>query len=172
MTVGNRERENVADGVGLLISILIRYPEVSTINFDPEQQVLRFNFIASGIINAENMDLFSNTLLNSIEALNELDNKKTVLSMINYQVCGNFTMIEIQRDVETLMREEIALIVALFRQNLENDLVTDDNNSLYEEDLLIQEEIIDHMLETIKRSNSDKKLFAFREEGRVLVFNN
>ena len=31
--------------------------------------------------------------------------------------------------------------------------------------------MIDNMLESIKDSTEDKYLFAFREEGKVLVFN-
>ncbi len=164
-------KEDVTDSVGLLISILVRYPEVATINFDPDQQVLKFNFIASGSLEPGEMASFSRTLLDSVEVFNKLENKVTRLSMIDYRECGNFTMIEIQRDVETLVREEIALIVALFRQHLENSLILDDGGSFYEEDLVIQEEIIDHMLESVKYCAGDKKLFAFREEGRVLVFN-
>lgn len=164
-------KEGISDSVGLLISILVRYPEVATINFDPDQQVLKFNFIVSRVLEPAEMEVLSRQLLDSIEVFNKLENKTTRLSLIGSQECDCFTMIEIQRDVETLVREEIALIVALFRQNLENTLVLDENDSLYEEDLLIQEEIIEHMLESVKGCAGDKKLFAFREEGRVLVFN-
>ena len=171
MVLTHRGKNDVTDSVGLLISILVRYPEVSTINFDPEHQVLKFNSIVSRILDNDEMSALRKQLLDSIEVFNKLEGKVTRLSMVNYQECGSFTMIEIQRDVETLVREEIALIVALLREDLESGLVQDDNGSFYEEDLLIQEEIIEHMLESVKDYAGDKKLFAFREEGRVLVFN-
>ncbi len=159
------------DSVGLLISILVRYPEVSTINFDPEQQVLKFNFITSRVFESAEMETLGRQLLDSIDVFNRLGNKAPRLGLVTGQECGSFTMIEIQRDVETLVREEIALIVALLRQSLEHCLVQDENDMYYEEDLLIQEEIIEHMLESVKGCTGDKQLFAFREEGRVLVFN-
>lgn len=171
MALTYRGRESVTDSVGLLISILVRYPEVATINFDPEQQILKFNFICSRALEPVEMQAFKEILLDSIDVFNKLDNKDTRLSALGFQDCDSFTMIEIQRDVESLVREEIALIVALFRQNLESSLISDEAGSLYEEDLLIQEEIIEHMLESVKGGAGDKKLFAFREEGRVLVFN-
>jgi class 3 adenylate cyclase len=117
------------------------------------------------------METVSQKLLDSIEVFNKLGNKTTRLSVVDYQECDSYTMIEIQRDVETLIGEEIALIVALFRHSLEKSLVADEGESLYGEDLQIQEEIIEHMLESVKGYAGDKKLFAFREEGRVLVFN-
>jgi len=76
-----------------------------------------------------------------------------------------------QRDLDTLAQEEINLIVELFRQYFNKNLVTEDHEHLIEEDLLAQEEMIDNMLESIKDSTEDKYLFAFREEGKVLVFN-
>lgn len=166
-----RGREDITDSVGLLISILVCYPEVATINFDPDQQVLKFNFIASRLLDPVEVEEFSNKLLDSIDVFNRLDGKATRLSLVESRECESFTMIEIQRDVETLIREEIALIVALLRQDLEGSLFLDENDSLYDEDLVIQEEIIEHMLESVKGCAGGKKLFAFREEGRVLVFN-
>lgn len=166
-----RGKEDVTDSVGLLISILVRYPEVATINFDPDQQILKFNFITSRPLESGEMEDFGRTLLDSIEVFNKLENKATRLSLVDYRECESFTMIEIQRDVENLVREEIALIVALFRRFFDNSLILDDNSGFYEEDLQIQEEIIEHMLESVKDCAGDKKLFAFREEGRVLVFN-
>lgn len=164
-------REDVTDSVGLLISILVRYPEVATINFDPGRQVLKFNFIASRVLNHRELAVVKKRLLDSIEVFSMLEGKQTRVSLIDHQICDHLTMIEVQRDVETLVQEEIALIVQLLRQLLDDNLVTEANDSLFEEDLLIQEEIIEHMLDSMRVTAEDKHLFAFREDGRVLVFN-
>ncbi|OAT86697.1 hypothetical protein [Desulfotomaculum copahuensis] len=171
MGVAYSGKEDVTDSVGLLISILVRYPEVATINFDPDRQVLKFTFISSQVLVPADMGEIKEKLLDSIAVFNILENRETRLSRIDCQVCEQLTMIEVQRDVETLVQEEIALIVQLLRLQLDRHLVTDDNEPLFEEDLLIQEEIIEHMLESIRDASGDKYLFAFREEGRVLVFN-
>lgn len=163
--------EDVTDGVGLLVSILVRYPEVATINFDPGQQIVKFNFIITGVPDSLEIDRFNLLLMDSIEAYNTLEGKSARLTMVHYHQCDCFTMIEIHRDMETLAREEIDMIVSLLRDKLEDSLVADENHLLYEEDLLVQEEIIDHMLESVRGGCGDKKLYAFREEGRVLVFN-
>lgn len=164
-------REDVTDSVGLLISILVRYPEVATIKYDPGDHVLKFTFISAGVVGDDKLDTIKDNLINSIEVFNLLEGKKIRVSKINCQICDNLTTVEVQRDVDTLVQEEIALIVELIHQLMENDLVTEGNDILYEEDLIIQEEIIEHMLESVKGTAGDKNLFAFREEGRVLVFN-
>ncbi len=163
--------DDVTDSVGLLISILLRYPEVATINFNPESQLLKFTFIYSKVLGNGELDSLKQKLMDSIEVYNLLEGKKTRVVTLNHQVCDNLTLLEVRRDVDTLAQEEITLIVELFHQFLNNDLVTEENEQLVEEDLIAQEEIIEHMLQSIKCSTQDKCLFAFREEGRVFVFN-
>ena len=164
-------RDNVTDSVGLLISILVRYPEVATINFDPENHLLKFTFIYLQVLGNNELENIKEKLMDSIEVYNLLEGKETRLVALDHQICGNLTLLEVQRDVDTLVQEEITLIVELFHQHLNTNLVREDNEQLIEEDLLAQEEMIEHMLESIKGSTQDKFLFAFREEGRVLVFN-
>lgn len=164
-------RDDLTDSVGLLISILVRYPEVATINFDPENQLLKFTFIYSRVLGDNELGNLNEKLMDSIEVFNLLERKETRLVSLSHQVCDNLTMIEVQRDVDTLVQEEITLIVELFHQHLNTSLVTEENEQFVEEDLIAQEEMIEHMLESVKESSEDKYLFAFREEGRVLVFN-
>lgn len=164
-------RDDVTDSVGLLISILVRYPEVATINFDPENHLLKFTFIYSQVLGDNELENLKDNLMNSIEVYNLLEGKETRLVSLKRQVYDNLTLIEVQRDVDTLVQEEIALIVELFHRHLNANLVTEENDQFIEEEIIAQEEMIDHMLKSIKGSTEDKFLFAFREEGRVLVFN-
>ena len=80
-------------------------------------------------------------------------------------------MLTILRDVATLSKGEIALIIVLLRENLSGKLMSDENDALLEEDLLVQEEVIDNMLENIKNQHNCNGLIGIREDGRVLVFN-
>jgi hypothetical protein len=163
--------DDVTDCVGLLISILVRYPQVASINFDPWEQILRFNFICSRVLNEHEYEEFKMLLVNSIQTYNYLEKKDAVLIEIVHQVYDDLTLIEIKRDVGTLVQEEIALVVAVFNQFMGGNLVSDLNEAIIEEDLIVQEEIIEHMLESVRGSVEDKRLYAFREEGKVLVFN-
>jgi hypothetical protein len=80
-------------------------------------------------------------------------------------------MLTIIRDVGSLSRGEIALIIALLREKVIDLLVSDQSEFLVEEDLLIQEELIENMLENMKREYDSHSLIGIREDGRVLVFN-
>ena len=75
------------------------------------------------------------------------------------------------RDVASLSQEELALVIGLMKDTLGDRLVVDHNDGSPDEDLSMQEELIQEMLEDIKEDKLEKNLIAFREEGRVLVFN-
>ncbi|OPX86692.1 MAG: hypothetical protein A4E53_02724 [Pelotomaculum sp. PtaB.Bin104] len=163
-------RDDVNGSVGLLISILVRYPEVATINFDPEKQLLKFTFIYSGVLEDKELDNLKAKLIDSIEIYNMLEHKEISVVSLQSQVYDKLTIIEVQRDVDTLVQEEITLIVELFHRYLNNNLVTEENERYFEEDLVAHEEIIGHNLAKMKGASHNKYLFAFREEGKVLVF--
>jgi len=124
----------------------------------------------SKVLKDNELDNLKAKLLNSIEVYNFLEGKESSVISLSSQICDNLTIIEVQRDVKTLVQEEITLIVELFRQCFNNNLVTEGNEHFIEEEIVAQEEMIGHMLERMKGTCQDKYLFAFREEGRVLVF--
>lgn len=171
MDFSYKGKEDLTNSISLLISILIRYPEVAKINFDPENHVLKFTFMYAGVLSDTEIDELKHNILSSIEVYNTLECKYPQVVNLDYKISDNLTMIEIQRDVDTLVQEEIALMVELFRQSIHKSLITEESDQLVDEDLMVQEELIEHMLESIKTKSENKRLYAFREEGRVLVFN-
>lgn len=166
-----QENDNISDGANLLISILVRYPEIGTINFDKEKNLLKLTFMFSDQTAKIDFALVRRLLLDSIFAYHVLENVKVNTADIQLNTYGNMTMLNIIRDVATLSNSEIALIITLLRDKYQDRLIIDYNDSMLEEDLAIQEEVIGNMLESVKRQYSGSSLIGIREEGRVLVFN-
>ncbi len=155
----------------LLTAILVRYPEVATINFAPDRQVLEFNFIASRALSRAEKSALKGRLAESIEVFNLLEERQVRIKRVDHRSYGNLTIIRVQRDVESLVQEEIALMVEVLRHFLGEDLVAETNEAIYEEELILRERLIKHMLDGMRYMAEEKHLFAFREGGRVLVFN-
>lgn len=161
----------ISDSVGLLISILVRYPEVGTINYEPSSRILKFSFMLTSSLKEKDLEQFARRFIKSLSTYNLLENRVPRVISLKYSCFQQLTVLEVQRDVETLSQGEIGLIITLVRQEFNEALVAEAAENIQEEELLVQEEIIDHMLESIKGEVLQKKLIAFREEGRVLVFN-
>lgn len=166
-----QESGQISDGVNLLISILVRYPEVGAIDYNPETQSLKLTFMLSGTPTDSEFGSAKRIICDSMAAYHLLEGYENTLADISMSICEQVTMLKIVRDVKTLSKGEITLIITLLRDGFKNKLITDQNDSMLEEDLLIQEELIEDMLENLKKDHAGHKLIGIREDGRVLVFN-
>ncbi|MEG6586426.1 hypothetical protein [Dendrosporobacter sp. 1207_IL3150] len=166
-----QDDDQVSDGVNLLISILVRYPEIGTISFDPNNESLKLTFMLSGIPTQPEFLTTKKLILSSIAAYHQLEGLNIHITDVQLSTYENVAILNIFRDVATLSKSEIAMIIALLRDKFKDRLVADLNDSMLEEDLLIQEELIDNMLENIKKHHAAHCLIGIREDGRVLVFN-
>lgn len=162
--------EPLSNGVNLLVSLLIRYPEIGTAGFEPQNHCIKFKFMLSAIPSPSEFSATKQLLVDSIAAYHLLEGLKLTVSEILLSTYDQVAIISIVRDVHTISKDEIALMITILRQELENYLITDHNNSLAEEDLLLQEEVIEEMLENIKMYHKLHSIIGIRENGRVLVF--
>lgn len=163
--------EEISDGVNLLISILISYPEIGTVSFDPQYNQLKLKLMLSAVPSQDEFSNIKHLLIDSIAVYNMLEGLPLKTSEIELHTYDKVAMLSIIRDVHTISKNEITMIITLLREKLKNYLIIDYNVSLTEEDLLSQEEVIETMLENIKQHSLLHGLMGIRENGRVLVFN-
>lgn len=163
--------EEISDGVNLLISILVRYPEIGTIRFDQQSNSLKTTFMLSSIPTGSEFAEIRRLLLDSMQAYHMLEGLSANTAEIELSTYEKMAMLTILRDVYTLSKGEFALIITLLRDGLKEILVSESNDVILEEELLMQEEQIDNMLENMKQRQMEQSLIGFREDGRVVVFN-
>lgn len=166
-----REDKEIEKGVTLLASILVRYPEVSTVNFDSEFHTLKFTFILRGTVPPEKMDAFEKRLRECLDAYSFLIEEDIPPLRVGQAECEDITILEVERDVDSLTQEELSLIVALLHEEFGDLIVAEYATHLPEEDRILQEELIENMLEDIRGATHGRNLMGYREDGRVLIFN-
>lgn len=167
-----KDGQELGNSVGLLISILVRYPEIASIKFTHKNKILHMSFLLSSTIADDFYADFKENFQNSIAAYHMLENKSTIVNELLKTDCESITMLELSRDVETLSQGEISLTIAILREAFQNLLVTDISlDPTWEEDLDLQDELIECMLEDTKSDREERNLIGIREDGRVLVFN-
>lgn len=163
---------DVSNSINLLISILVRYPSLGAVNFLPEKNELKFSFILKASQKkVELIKSFNQHFSYSLKIYHELLGIKPFLVNIDQLSYDQFAIIAIKRDLQSLTREEISFINEYVRNYFSNCLVIEDKQILLEEELQFQEELIETMLDLLRQTKIGKTLFAFREEGKVLVFN-
>ncbi|HYH04598.1 MAG TPA: hypothetical protein VEC37_16015 [Bacillota bacterium] len=166
-----KEGESFSNSMSLIAFLLVRYPEIGSVRYDPEQKTMQFSFMLVKALDDEALALFKEKLTLSLSSISQLQGREMGLLQVNYTEDGDLGFLEITRDVDSLSQEEIALIIGIIQQFFEGFLLLDQEDTAGEEDVLLQEEMIEHMLEDLKDSRQEKKLIGFREEGRVLIFN-
>ena len=162
--------KNPADSVGLLVSLLVRYPEITSINYEPERKVLRLSFLIEQVLSGEQQLKLQAKLKQYLEGHAYLKGQQPETIEVTNLSLEKCTFLEIHRDVDTITREEINLLIELLVEEFGESLTVDSREN-DREDQEIQEELIGHMLDHFRVLNQRNQLFAFREDGRVLVFN-
>lgn len=151
--------------------MLLRYPEVSSLHFEPETNLMRFTFLCQGSLPPEEVEGLASLLEESLDAYAFLEGVEPRHLSLHHEVVDGVTVLELERDVDSLTPTEISMVIALFRERLEGKLVAEGPAPGEDEEQSHQDELIESLLDDLRTSRQVQRLIAFREEGRVLVFN-
>lgn len=169
MSTYTHDGQSFNDGIELMISILVRYPEINTIKTDPKAGKIIFSFLMKKEMTEVELDTFQKEWLKNIEAFLFLENKEPEIAIMELQSYQGYSMVEVVRDFRTISQREISLLIHLVRSELEGYLLTEVNTDQEVEDLIAREEIIEDLLDRIREDGHDD-LIGYREAGKVMVF--
>lgn len=169
--MGRRKSDDrISRSVSLLISMLVRYPEVGSVKYDPRQQTIRLRLLVSGPMTEDEFERMHRLLVDTLEVYNQLDNRRPAVLEVARESFGELTAVSITRDVPTMSPAEIWTIVEFFREWFPERLTSEPDDQIGEDELLAQDEMIEEILADLERGRSGRDLIAIREEGRVMVF--
>lgn len=174
LTKMNIADDRGSDSVSLLISILIRFPQIGTINYESKNRTMRFNFIVARKIEADEQTALASTLAAHIKAYHFVTAQKP--TWVKFE-CSHqyqeFYCVSLERDLVSLSKGELDLVISLLSERFGDSLVVEDREMLPDllDEAVFPEELIDSMLESVRTQRAAKNLTAMRENGRVLVFN-
>ena len=172
-----QDNKEITSYVDLFVSVIICFPEITTIKYDRESDKITFNFV---IKNYEHDDIEG-----SLETLKKAPavyfRQKHYIRTPNFvleaQILGDHAVLKCLRDMSTITREEISFIVELFRVKFSDCLVTEVVDREEEGNYHWSGLEIDEASEgknAIKQSEdkAGNKILVCREAGKVLVFIN
>ena len=162
-----------SDGVSLLISLLMRFPQIGTLQFDSKHRLLTMNFMLAQTVSATDLNSVKMAIDSHLKAYHFITGKApSCLKITTKQPYEKFCMLSIVRDIATLSKGEITLLSTLLSENFRECLILDDSEYIadFVDDFEIPEEMIDSMFEVVRAQRAANSLTALRENGRVLVF--
>ena len=154
----------------LLISLLMRFPEIMSINFNMPDEQAKFTFVLGSAISKNEVSGFNELLTNSLCAYSDLT-EETFKVKSKFIRSGKLTMLEISCCTINLTLEGIQLLTGVVGHVFSKQLIRDMESTelIHDEEMIRQEEIIEYLL---SHSTGTKKenLLAFREAGKVFVY--
>lgn len=153
-----------------LIGIAVRYPEISTVKYDPREQTLRLGFLVHGELSAEEFGQLESVLTETLEIYSELGQRQMEALSVTSESLGDLVSLSVIRDVSSLTPEEVYTIVEVVRDRLPGRIFAENVEPYGEDDLIAQDEMIEEMLTSLARGRTRSDLIAIREDGRVMFF--
>ena len=166
----NKKKPN-KDGINLMAAILLCYPEIETVSYEPKKERLHFVFSMKSMPPQAKLDEAYELVKESIETYHELSGLQDRRHVQLYTEHDELlTLLHVERDFQSVTRGEISMLAELLRASFGELLVVEDESE--KDDLTAsREEAIDHFLDRLRGSRVQEQLVGIREEGKVVVFN-
>ena len=158
------------DSIDLMISILVRYPEINTVKTDPKSGEIIFSFLLKQELDQARSDELQMKLRENLETFLFIEQKQPKSLRFHVEGYEGYTFLEIRRDFETISQREISLLIQLVHYEMDAQLLIELNDGTESEELELQEELIDDLLDRLQFDKGQEDLIGYREAGRVMVF--
>jgi hypothetical protein len=158
--------------VNIIINLLMRFPEIFTVTYSLSESSYSLSYMVKTKVGLEQFKSFSCQLEENLEAYRFFKKKEHYpVSVQKKYYCG-FTQLETVLSEDHLIGEEISLITRLIKEQFGKTLISElrpEDVDLLEEGPATWEEMLS-ILSNRKANSSVKNLFAFRDSGKVYVF--
>ncbi len=169
-SVASRPSE-ASDEVGLIIALLVRYPQIATIVSHPADGTLVLSFALRGKLDRRTERGVRETVTEHVRALLEHEREQPDALAVACESDADMSFVRITRDVRSFTRDELQVLVALLADRFAASLV---QSPAADEDAFDDEgaadELVDYAIEALREPEQQRSLVGFREEKRVLVY--
>lgn len=153
----------------LIISVLIKYPQINKVDISPELGTLAFTFLVECNLSQKQANEFADKLEKSLELFNKLADLAVEDLEVKFKDYEKLTKIKIIAELFNLTKEKLSFFIDFVSDQFGSDLLQDDFQ-VSQEKLKECEESIKNNLLNLKETDPPAALVGFRDEGKVLVF--
>lgn len=155
--------------VNLLVSLLVRYPEISSVHVATVKNALELSFLLHGAVEPERIDALARKMQAGLNALSALERRRGRRLSVTCRTYDTLTRLVVSRFLQDLTADEFPVILETVRACLGDRVIVDDGES--QVDLSDEEGGLDATLDALRAKGVKKELIGIRDGGRVLVFN-
>jgi len=162
--------ENSNDSIDLIVSLLVRHPELSRVVIKPRVESIAFFFAVRDRLSRLHERNLRHTVTEHLEAFHALLRTRSARTRVRTRTDAHVSFVEIERDATTLTRDEIPLIVALVSQCFGDRLIVNPPaEEAGDEELEAHGDAVGPALDAVRHAKQRKGLVGFRDERRLLI---
>ena len=159
------------DASNMLAAILVVYPVVSTVSYEPEDGTIQLSFAMKGSPAQESFEEFAQQMVDSVEAYHQLEGFYNARIEMYMEGIGETFFFHLKRDLATLSRGELSILTTLVEERFSEDIIFDSSQESSDLDfILAQEDRLDQMLSVARQMHIPDRLVGIREHERVVVY--
>jgi hypothetical protein len=170
-TSRSRVPNEASDAVGLIIALLVRFPEIATIVSHPTDGTLTLSFAIGAELDRRTELETRERVADHVRSLLDLGADKPDALQVACESDESTSFVRITRDARSFTREELQMLVSLlcdrFGATLVRSPAADDDAF---DDEASADELVDFAIEALRDPAQQRSLVGFREEKRVLVY--
>ena len=160
-------------GIQLLASMLVCYPEIESVTYEPKNTELTMDFVISRDVAQSELEEFVKFLDESLQTYHSLETGQPVWLAAEAEAHGKTVMLHIHRQLMTMTRGELTLITALLQEHFGQQLKVDVHTpTMLEPDFSdVQSELLDQMLSQAQELRIRERMVGMRDNDKVVVYN-
>ena len=165
--------EQARPGVQLLASVLVCFPEIAAVSYEPSQGLLTMDFVVRAQLSPAELEEFAAFLAESIETYHVLEDSVASELNFSFEQHDALMMIHLARRMDELSEQELSLIVQLLTDRFGEALIIDPHGAeaLDAEFRMVQHETLERMLMAVRELPLRERLVGIRECDQVVVYN-
>ena len=166
-------RKEMSTGVQLLASMLVCYPELYSVTYEPQDTEIILDFVVKGKTFRNEMEEFANLLDKSLQTYHDLHGEDPVWLAVDADVNGELMTVHVRRQLATMLRGELDLLAELFCDKFGEALQTDVHtlDALEPEFSNMQSSLLDQMFDLAQSSRIKERMIGMRDKDKVVVYN-
>jgi len=158
-----------SSSLDIFLDVSLKYAELNAVIYQADKDRIILEVALEGEFDSQQKTGFAEKIRECLSFLHKLYGKKPLFLELLFKEASNMTFLRFCRDVDSLTEEEIELFIMLLKENFPGLLLRDEGSIVTEDSF--QKKIRKDLLQEITKSPSSTKFFAFREQGRVFLFN-
>jgi hypothetical protein len=160
-----------SDAVGLIIALLVRYPEIATLVSNPAAGSLTLSFAVRGAVDRRAERKINDSLVEHVRTLAQFGEESVGTLEVELESDAEMSFVRVTRDAASFSRDELAMLVAMLADRFGPRLVV---SPVAEDEVMdddgAADELVEYAIDALRDPTQKRSLVGFREEKRVLVY--